>query len=162
MLKRTLSLVLFVALTFSLTACFGPKAKEFSGSGITIELTEEFNVQETVLAPLYLVSVKHIFTGMREAKSELSGYGISNLSQYIQAVLTNNNKTGTIYDDTFDDITFKYAYYNATVDGTEYGYMLIVMEGSNHFYSMNFGCLAKDLDNNKDIYLEWAKTITVE
>lgn len=162
MVKRITSWLVILSMVFALTACFGPKAEEFSGTGITIELTDEFNFQETVVAPFYLVSMKHVFIGMRESKTDLASYSITNLGQYINGILDNAGKTATVYDDTLEDVTFKYAYYTSTVDGVEYGYMLLVMEGASHFYSMNFGCLAKDLEKNKDQFMDWAATITVE
>ena len=39
----------------------------------------------------------------------------------------------------------KYAYYESVVEEQTFGYMLITMEGENHFYTMNFGCYKKDL-----------------
>ncbi|MCK7489801.1 MAG: hypothetical protein MZU79_05915 [Anaerotruncus sp.] len=60
-----------------------------------------------------------------------------------------------------DETEFYYATYTSTVDGDTFGYMLVVMEGDNYFYAMNFACFANRLTKNKAQYLTWAKTIRV-
>lgn len=154
--------VLFVLTVFSLLLLVGcgPSTKEFSGTGMTIQLNDSFVEKEVIQAPLYLESMNHIFMGMRESKSDLAGYGIYDLEDYIEAVLNAHGKTATthLYED--EDVKYYYAYYNATVD-REYGYMLFVMEGENHFYSMNFGCLESKLQGNKAQFQAWAKTVKV-
>lgn len=154
--------VLFVLTVFSLLllAGCGPSTKEFSGTGMTIQLNESFVEKEVIQAPLYLESMNQIFMGMRESKSDLASYGIYDLEDYIDAVLNAHGKTATthLYED--DDVKYYYAYYNATVD-REYGYMLFVMEGENHFYSMNFGCLESKLQGYKAQFQAWAKTVRV-
>jgi hypothetical protein len=159
--KKIFIAAIFFVIVLTLTAC-GSKPKDFSSAGITITLTEDFIEKEVIQAPLYLESMNHIFMGMRESKSELAVYNISTLRKYIDAVLANGNVNAQI--ETFDEdgIYYLYAYYSATVSEVEYGYMLIVMEGQNHYYSMNFGCLNKNLDKHKDTYFSWAKTIIVD
>lgn len=164
-MKKFLIALLGVLSVFSMAGCdwFGPAEKEFSGSGITVTLTEEFVLTETVIVPFYLVSVDHIFMGMRESKSTLSPYGITNLDEYILAVLENG---GHPEESTFASdetgATYRYAYYTSTVEGIEYGYMLVCMESDTYFYSMNFGCLEPHLESNKTQYHEWADTIVVQ
>ncbi|QVK17557.1 hypothetical protein KHQ81_11960 [Mycoplasmatota bacterium] len=98
----------------------------------------------------------------RESKTELSRFGIKTLESYIKAVLKNSNKTATIETYDKDDLDYKYAYYTSTVGDQTFGYMIVVMEGEDHYYTLNFACLEKKLDDNKDLYIKWAKTITVE
>lgn len=157
--------VMFIfVLVFSMFVLAGCKAedKEFTGSGITITLNDTFFEKDVVQAPLYLESLNHIFMGLRESKTQLASYNVDTLTEYIDAVLSNAGKNSTVetYDE--DGITFMYAYYEATVEDQEFGYMLICMEGTGHFYTMNFGCLKDKLDGYKDQYLDWAKTIIVE
>ncbi len=136
--------------------------KTFSGAGVSITLNSSFVEKEVIQAPFYLESKDHLFMALRETKTDLSTYGIADLSSYIEAVLSNASKTATV--ETFEegDLLYKYAYYTSTVGDQTFGYMLIVMEGENHFYSMNFGCLEDKLEDNKDLYFKWSKTITVE
>ncbi|WP_264230141.1 hypothetical protein [Acholeplasma laidlawii] len=154
-------LLVVTVLSLLLIAGCSPSTKEFSGSGMTVKLNESFVEKEVIQAPLYLESQNHIFMGMRESKTDLASYGISNLEDYIEAILDNHGKSATVevYED--EDITYYYAYYTATVD-REYGYMLFVMEGESYFYSMNFGCLESNLDKNKTQYHNWAKTVIVD
>ena len=147
----------------ALSSCslFGPDDKEFSGSGITITLNSTFAETDSVLAPLFVTSLKHIFTGLRESKTEAVSVGINSLDDYIDFVLANAGYSGyTTYESENGD--YMYAYYSATVEEVDYGYMLICMEGENHYYLMNFGCYSDDLDDSKEQYIEWADTIIVE
>jgi hypothetical protein len=163
MKKFTLLLAIFT-FAFALSACEA-KAKEFTGAGISVTLDESFVEKEVIQAPLYLESMDYIFTGLREGISELSGYGIHDLEDYIDAVLTNNghgNATIEVINDEDENVSYYYAYYTATVEDMDFGYMLIVMQGDAHYYTMNFGCLESKLDDSKDQFFTWAESITVE
>ena len=155
--------ILLVLVVFSMLLVVGcsPSTKTFSGSGISIELNGGFIEKEVIQAPIYLESTNHIFMGARELKSEVESMGINNLRQYIEAVLSNSGHTATVELYEEDGVMYYFAYYTATVD-REYGYMLFVMQGEHHFYTMNFGCLEKNLESNKTKYHNWAQTVTVE
>ena len=162
---KKITFLLFVFLfAFTLSACKA-EAKEFSGAGINITLDESFVEKQVIQAPLYLESLEYIFMGLRESSTELAAYGITTLEDYVNAVLANNGHSSstveTITDDD-DNVLYHYAYYTATVEDMEYGYMLITMQGESHFYTMNFGCLESNLDDSKDQFFTWAESITVE
>jgi hypothetical protein len=161
-MKKLLFLCVVLLLSIGLIACES-KSKTFSGSGIEVTLTEEFHQKQVLTASFYLEARNHIFMGNRESKTELLTYGINSLESYITAVLNGAGKTGfevLTYEE--DDVLFLYAYYTSKVDTQDYGYMILVMEGQNHFYTMNFGCFESKLEGNKSLYLKWAATITVE
>ncbi|MBU0996496.1 MAG: hypothetical protein KKE16_00450 [Firmicutes bacterium] len=162
MKKLALALVLALSV-FALSGCalFGPEEETFSGTGMTIVLDDTFLVSDSVVAPLFITSLKHIFMGLRETKSDALSVGIDSLSEYIEAVLDNSGHSSvTVYESESGE--YFYAYYSATVDEIEYGYMIVCMEGTSHYYLMNFGCLYKELEDNKEQYISWADTITVE
>ncbi len=160
-IRKTLFILVMLVGLFTLTSCFD-SPKEFSGSGMTIELNSSFVQKEVLQVPFYLESMQHIFMGQRESKADLLNVQVLMLTQYIYAVLANGNKKADVEEYNEDGVKFYYAYYTSEVDGRNYGYMLLVMEGENHFYSMNFGCLESNLEKNKTKYINWAKTITVE
>jgi hypothetical protein len=148
--------------TAMLTAC-GPKAKTFEGAGVQITLTNEFSVEETVLVPFYLISKNHIFMANRESKTVLKTHGVNTLQQYVDLVLSNAGKVAATQEaETSDKTPYIFAYYNSSVNGQNFGYMLMVFEGERYFYTMNFGCLAHHLETYKDQYIKWASTIKVE
>lgn len=161
---KKLALVCLAALSLiALSGCslFAPEDQEFSGSGITITLNDTFYETDTVQWSLYVSSLKHVFMGLRETKADAISAGIYDLEAYTDLVLDNGGYAdATVY--VSENGEYMYAYYSATVDDKEYGYMLICMEGENHYYLMNFGCLYDDLEDNKDQYIEWADTIIVE
>lgn len=157
------TMVLF--LVFSLMGCQTEKEKEFSGTGVTITLNDTFIEKEVIQAPLYLESQNYIFTGLRESTSLLQANAIYDLEGYIKAVLKNNNHGDKTYEpvkDDKDNVLYYYAYYTARVEDMDFGYMVLVMKGSNHYYTMNFGCLEKKLETSKDQFFTWAKSISVE
>jgi len=161
--KKTVLLIVMFIMTFGLASC-GATEKEFSGSGMNITLDESFIEKDVIQAPLYLESQKYIFMGIRETISSLEAYQIDDLESYIEAVLTNNNHSDVSYDSVKDDednVLYYYAYYYATVEDMDFGYMMVVMEGEDHFYTMNFGCLEDDLEDSKEQFFKWAETITV-
>lgn len=160
-MKRRLLLIVAFFFIIMLAGCVKSE-KTFSASGVTITLNKSFVEKEVIQAPFYLESKDHLFLASRESKSELSAFSITTLESYIKAVLKNANKTATIQTVEEENLSYKYAYYTSTVNEQTFGYMLIVMEGKNHFYAMNFACLEKKLEGNKDLYIKWAKTITVE
>ncbi|PKK86806.1 MAG: hypothetical protein CVV63_03575 [Tenericutes bacterium HGW-Tenericutes-8] len=160
-MKKSVFLVFLLAFSLMLTGC--TKAdKTFTGAGVSITLNESFVEKEVVQAPLYLESQDHIFMAIRELKTDLSGYNITTLEGYINAVLSNSGKTAEVFTKEGTEETYMYAYYESTVGDQTFGYMLLVFEGDTHFYSMNFGCLSSKLEKNKDQYFDWAKTITIE
>lgn len=162
MLRKILSIFVFLMVSFGLMGCTATPM-EFSGSGITITLTDDFLEEDVIQAPFYLESRDHMFMGMRESKASLVSYYINSLSDYIDAVL---EAGGLPSIDKFTqddgDVEYMYAYYSKTVGEVDYGYMLIVMESEDYFYTMNFGCLNDKLDDNKDQYFQWLETIIVE
>jgi hypothetical protein len=161
-MKRIMSLFFIFLLAIVLVGCKSNNKKEFSQIGVTITLNDTFVEKEVIQAPFYLESKNHFFMANREAKTELLPYGITSIDAYIQAVLTNAGKSVSVKSVNEDDVSYKYAYYTSTVGDQSFGYMLVVMEGENHFYTMNFGCLETNFDDSKDLYTKWTKTITVE
>lgn len=163
-MRKIILLLVLGLFGFMLTGCdlFAPEEKVFSGSGMTITLNEDFVETSTVLVPLYLASMDHIFMGDREAKSDFVDTTITNLTEYAEAVLEFGGYTDATVNQSEEGYEYVYAYYSATVDGTEFGYMLICMESDNYYYIMNLGCLYEDLDDSKEQYIEWANTIVVE
>lgn len=163
-MKKISVLIIMFLFAFALSACEA-KEKEFSGAGISVKLDESFVEKEVIQAPLYLESYDYIFMGLRESSSELVAYGITTLEDYVDAVLANNghgSSTVETMTDDEDNILYYYAYYTATVEDMDYGYMLIAMQGESHFYTMNFGCLESKLDDSKDQFKTWAESITVD
>lgn len=159
MKKILLTFVLIFSLLFT-AGC--KKEKEFTMDGLKVTLDSSFVKREQIGVVLAAVSTDKIFTANRQEKSQFgSSY---TLSDYYDACLMSINLTGEHeeYKDEEGNIKFLYGYYNNTADEQEYGYMLVVLEGNDYFYAVNFGTYSDKLDSNKDKFLNWAKTIVVE
>ena len=161
MFRKSLTLLGCFMLFFSLTACIAQE-EVFTGEGITVTLTDAFYEVSVEGVPFYLESYNHIFMGLSESKSSLESYGVHDLESYMDAVLDASTKTLEVFSYDQDGITFLYGYYTATVDENDFGYMIVVMEGTDYYYTMNFGCFEKNLEKNKSLFMDWAKTIVVE
>lgn len=165
MKKLIISLFLLMSLLF-VSGCFTAKDKTFEKEGIKVTLTTDFQEGEHILAKLFISSKNAVFMANYESKSLLSSYGYRNLSAkgYLELVLQVNNKTakGEIktYED--DNTSFAYAYYDATVDGTDFSYMIVTLVGENRYYAINFYSKAEKFDSLKDDFMKYAKTIRVE
>ncbi|HBT59883.1 MAG TPA: hypothetical protein DEA45_03555 [Acholeplasmataceae bacterium] len=157
-MKKTIQ-VLTIFLLLSLMVGCQTEKKTFEKNGVSITLTDRFIEKEVVQVGFYLESNDHIFMSNRESKESLSYIGVSSLSQYTTQVLASAGKTAEVH--TSED-GYRYAYYESVVNDQSFGYMLLTFEGEDHFYTMNFGCLSKNLEKNKSLYFQWAKTIVIE
>lgn len=160
-MRKVVSCLFAMVMFMGLAACT-PPAKEFSGSGMTVTLNNQFVEKEVLQAQLYLESTQHIFMGSGENKSDAIAAGISDLKVYTERVIKNNKKDSTVEEFSEGDVRYFFAYYTSTVGSESFGYMLVCMEGATKYYSMNFGCREKNLEDNKAQYQTWAKTIKVE
>lgn len=160
-MKKRVLLILSLLSIFLLVGCFNTK-KEFSGIGMTITLNNNFVEKDIIQAPFYIESKDNMFMGMRESKSELSYYGVNTLKEYINAVLSNHQKTADVKKYEKDDLIYYYAYYTASVEDQTFGYMLFVMETETHFYSMNFASLEKNFESHKPQFKKWIATIVFD
>lgn len=163
-MRKIVVVMLTLILGLSLTGCFGSKEKEFEGTGLKVTLNSSFKETEYLGIQMALQTKDHIFTSLRESKSLLAQYGVDNLEEYFNAVLSSKNYTAELNEqkDENGKVQFLYGYYGATVDSQDFGYMLVVLEGEDYMYTVNFGCFKKNLEKNKEQYLDWAKTIVVE
>ncbi|VEU80166.1 hypothetical protein [Haploplasma axanthum] len=160
-MRKIVVVMLTLILGLSLTGCFGSKEKEFEGTGLKVTLDSSFSKIDVISFQLALQSKDHLFMENREAKSSLPG--ISNLDEYYNVLLSNTNGSGQNEEKDEDgNIKFIYGYYTASNDGQNFGYMLVVFEGEDHYYVVNFAGFEKDLEKNKTKFLKWAKTIVVE
>jgi hypothetical protein len=142
-----------------------PEEKTFTSEfGMTVVLDESFIEDDTVNAQWMLKSNKTIFAGSRDTKEflESMNYNLASLDEYIELILQLNKETADVAYEGEGADRFGYAYYSATISGADYSYMLICKESETAFSSMNFACKAKDFEENKAQYMEWAKKITVE
>lgn len=162
-MKKAVCLMCFLFLVLGLVGCTA-KDKQFTGVGLKVTLNSDFKETEIIGAQLALQSTAHLFIANRESKSDVSVYGIYTLSEYYDAVLATKNYVSeqNEFKTEDDEIQFIYGYYEAEVDSIKYGYMLIVLEGKFFYYAANFACFQKNLEKNKETYLNWAKTIEIQ
>ena len=155
-----------------------PREKVFEKRGVTVVLESDFKVVETEKWDFYAENDEYAFMSTRISKKSeipskeegkpavklenltLQAYLSLTLAAYGISVDENDGNTITIYyADTFGS-GFYYCYYK---DGSgKYGYMLLVKESLNYFYTMNIACDADQLNSSKTKMLQYAVTVTVD
>ena len=137
-------------LTFLLVTA--PKDKVFEKRGVTVQLESDFKVIDTEKWDFYAENSKYAFMSNRIGKKsnittpdgkttlELTNF---TLSSYLSLILATYgmssdpnqpNYTTVYYVDTYGS-AFYYCYYKDAND--KYGYMLMVKESLNYFYTIN-------------------------
>jgi sRNA-binding regulator protein Hfq len=163
-MKKIVFAVLALFLFFGLTGCslFAPKEKTFTSNGITITLNTDFKETDTDKFSVYLLSKDVAFMANKEAISTYTNIGVNSLHDYIESVLTANNFSDYTIQESTGGNDYVYSNYTSTVDGTEYKYLLVCMEGESNYYIMNFGTVKSDYDNLEQKLFDFADTISVE
>ncbi len=160
-MKKYILLFILMLSVLCLTGCV-VKEKEFSGDGITIKLTSDFEVYETEKWGFYVENEKIAVMSSRQSKlKEMNGVKLETLTlhQYMAITLLKYEIDADVYTVQGVLEEFYYCYYTA---GTKYAYMFAVMSGKDHFYTINL-CTDYDTFNEDKILLfNYAVNISVE
>lgn len=135
------------------------KPKDFSSSGMTITLTEEFNKFDTpVHTVCYGTDHVAVFT-LKESFDLLEGSENLTLEEYADLVIQGNGfknakvKTG-------NGLTyFEYDYTNPETK-QDFHYFSYVYKTDDSFWLVQFAVLIEDIDEYEDNIIKWAKSVT--
>ncbi len=165
---KILSLVLISTLLFSIfsgcsfTRMFsGPQEKQFSKSGLTITLTDEFSENDSSTMTALYSSQEYVVAVLKEEFTLLEQAGIAtdiSETEYAQIVLTNNSIEGS---PTTEDglVTISY---EMEANGKNMSYWGVAKKGSDAFWLVQFVCESDIFEESKPQFVEWAQTITIE
>ena len=161
-MKKILLIICIFVLTFALTGCV-VKDEIFAGGGLTVKLTSEFKEYDSDKWDLYLENNDKVaFMSIRYNKQskfgevELKNYS---LKEYMNLTLTLNGIDATTYVVEGPNGTFYYCYYTV---GTDYGYMMVTMENSNYFYTINLSAPYGSFQESKPLLFQYASTIKIQ
>ena len=133
--------------------------KTFSSNGMSITLTDAFN--ETSLEG-YTVCYESQYVGviaLKESFDIIEGLSDYTIEEYGNLVIENNqfesakklqNKNGLTY--------FEYDFYNPEYKIT-YTYFSVLYKSSDAFWMIQFTTPKENIDNYRDSFVEWAKSV---
>lgn len=155
--KRVLPAVVLLCSLCFLCGC-AANPKNFSLSGLTITLTDDFEVGKANAFDIYIKSEDVIFTAVEETTSELeyAGYEISSLSDYADEIIKLNSASSSSLQTRND---YKYFVTKKTVSGASYTYVHCIFKNADAYWVCEFACKTKNYDKLDDKILSWADTI---
>lgn len=152
-------LITLLCCTFVLSGCFEGKSKTYSKSGINIELPDNFFEKELVSSTYYLESTQSIVSFLKEDFSIIYKYA-PDLNSYSNLVLTANKLNAKIQEFFEEEIRFNHFDYEKEMSGKNYYYKVVMIEGINAYWLLNFACETKNKEEFSKKFLDWTKTIT--
>lgn len=158
-MKKILCCLLVVLFLFSLTACGGESAKEFTSNGMTVTLTDAF--QETNYEG-YTVCYESkdvaVFV-LKESFSIQEGFGDLSLDDYAELVYAANASKNPSAVAKEDGLTvMEYSFLNQQENQT-YSYYSAMFKGTDAFWLVQFACVEDKYEAKRDTFVEWAKTV---
>ncbi len=173
-MKKMLLCLSILLLTVLLPGCM-VKSEIFEDKGVKIKLTSDFEEVDVEQWDYYLENDTIAFMSNRIGKlSQIEGANGESLKlldlslqQFLVVALQLNGITMeqiSIYKVETDksDKDFYYCYYSVEAKENTYGYMMMVMESDNFFYTMNFSTDYDVFEENKSLLLSYAVTIEIE
>lgn len=174
-LKRTSIIFVLLASLFCMTSCkklfsntLEKEKIEVGSQGITITLDKTFVEQSNVLFAFFYASNTYGVAGNCVNKEQAVSYAnVYNIDQYWDTVISEINTKGVIKESGEksgkDNKNFKYAYYEATIEGRSFVYLTTAKEGSSKYCVVNIWCENKNYnDKTKEKMMGFAETIVVE
>lgn len=165
-MKKILYSFIIVIFMLVITGC-SVKSKTYSKEGVSVTLLSDFEEYESSKWDMYLENDDLAFMSNRLKKTtkiENADLTKFTLEQYTMYILSTSGVSAPIYKVDGMNGTFYYFYYNVYEDKNDplYGYMMVVMEGEDHFYTMNFSSDYAKFENMKKVMFQYAMTIAVE
>lgn len=159
-MKRFVALLLIAVSVLALASCgsvIDADAKDFSGEGMTITLTEGFTETKMDGYTLCYDSKEIAVFALKESFSLAAGFGDYTLAEYADLVHTANaaRNPGDITD--IEGLTcMEYTFDN---NGTVYSYLSVMYKASDAFWLVQFTCKQADYEAFKPHMITWAKSV---
>ena len=154
----TICFVMF-ALVLSMVSCSlsdalnKPKDKDFSKAGMTITLTDEFTENDLVTHTAYYVSQKAIVVLLKENDRILDSYSIKEYTELVCQTY-NVDSSGIKNKDGYVELT-----YEKEQNGKDFYYYSRFYKNGKDFWSVQFGCETKNIEELQPFFEKWADTV---
>ena len=135
-----------------------PEPKTFTSEyGINITLTDEFKRRDYEgFTDVYTTSDIAVMI-LKEGFFEYGDISEYTISEYGYLFLSSNEMTSTRLSQT-DNLTC-FEYNNTSDSNKEYGYLGVIFKDDDAFWIVQFSTYAKDMDEYRAQFIEWAKTV---
>lgn len=135
-----------------------PAAKDFSKSGATITLTEQFTEKDLISQTAYYESRKAIVTMLKEEYSMFRNteYEDMTLTQYAKLVIQVNGLSGKVSEE--NGLT--YFTYEKSTNGKDFKYYATVFKGPDAYWLIQFACETENFTEYQPEFQKWAKSVT--
>jgi len=154
MKKRSLIALLLCAVMLLACGC-SAKAKTFTASGMTIELTEDFTEKDMLGFTAVYQSDDVLVFALKE-EFEILGDEM-NLDEYAQLVLDANK----LDEDIKHEGEHTYFSFEKTVSGKDMTYTAVVFKGEDAYWMIQFACLTSDYAKLEDTIFGYASSVEV-
>lgn len=161
-MKKIFLLISLFIFTLCLYGCT-VKTETFTGSGISIDLTSDFEEYEVENWTFYVENDEiAIMCNSFNKQSSIGAVGNQiplgtlNLETYMNVMLEAYGISATTYLVEGYNTTFYYCYYTVQ---QKYGYMMMVTQDSSYFYVITLSCDYKDFQTMKPVLFDYAVSI---
>jgi len=155
--------VLFLAfMLISLSGCLWDSEQTFEEDGVSITLTDEYEVETSGYSGFSLVLVSSFAAILANVEAKSDFTEVYTLDEYTNLVLTQTSNPSSVTKYSEDDVVFNYATYEAESDGVIYKYLLVTKTSDTNYLTCNFAVQKSKFDKFYEDFLEAAKTITLE
>ena len=152
MKKRNLIALLLCAVMLLTCGC-SAKAKTFTASGMTIELTEDFT-EKDMLGFTAVYQSEDVFVFALKEEFDILGDEM-NVDEYAELVLEANQMDA----DVEHEGEHTYFTFDKTVSGKDMTYTAVLYKGEDAYWMIQFACLSKDYDKLEDTIFGYANSV---
>ena len=158
-MKKFFSLLLIAAILVSMTSCMTATPKDFTYQGMTVTLTNRFKEMQYEGYTVCYGSPDVMVIVLKESFSLQAGLDQMTLDEYAKLVhQANASKSPSEITKHEGFQSMEYDFLNEKENKT-YSYFSTMFKGTDAFWLIQFACLEKDYEANKDTFLTYANSI---
>ncbi len=153
-MKKFIKHLFIICLFFNIIGCV--KEVTYDEDDFKITLSEEYKKRTGEMFNYYYQDNTNIITVLKEEISTLENINIndnSSTEDYLKVAAEINNKEGKIISES----NYSYMEY----ESNDYYHLAVVFKSKDSFWTINFLCLKKDKDANRNKFFKYMKTIEV-
>lgn len=163
-MKKTVSVLLCIAILFALTACSSGSETVFKEKNFSITLPSGFLKTANSDFDLYCTDGKTASVAVTEEKfADIANSEITEQSSamdYANAITDKNNINAV--PSLGNNASAKFEYDASGSDGNVYHYYNVCLKGKSSFFICRFACLKDDAAKLQPDFIEWAGKLVIE
>ena len=158
-MKKFLSVLLVAVILLSMASCATASPKDFTCEGMTVTLTNRFEETQYEGYTVCYGSSDVMVIVLKESFSLQADLDQMPLDEYANLVFQANASRSPSEITKHEGFrSMEYDFFNENENKT-YSYFSTMFKGPDAFWLIQFACLEKDYDANKDTFLTYANSI---